>query len=51
MIKHHVKEEEQKDGMFDEAKRAKKMDLLALGAQMLERKNELMTAMQDSKAA
>jgi hemerythrin superfamily protein len=42
MIKHHVKEEEQKDGMFDEAKRARKMDLAALGAQMFERKNALM---------
>jgi hemerythrin superfamily protein len=42
MIKHHVKEEEQKDGMFDEAKRARKMDLVALGAQMFERKNALM---------
>jgi hemerythrin superfamily protein len=42
MIKHHVKEEEQKDGMFDEARHAKKLDLVALGARMLERKQELM---------
>jgi hemerythrin superfamily protein len=42
MIKHHVKEEEQKDGMFDEAKQSKKLDLAALGAQMFERKQELM---------
>ena len=42
MIKHHVKEEEQKDGMFDEAKQSKKLDLVALGAQMFERKQELM---------
>lgn len=42
MIKHHVKEEEQKGGMFDEAKGARKMDLVALGAQMFERKLALM---------
>jgi hemerythrin superfamily protein len=42
MIKHHVKEEEQKDGMFDEAKRARKMDLAALGVQLQARKQELM---------
>jgi hemerythrin superfamily protein len=42
MIKHHVKEEEQKDGMFDEAKQSKKLDLAALGAQMFARKQELM---------
>lgn len=41
MIKHHVKEEEQPNGMFAEAKRSK-MDLKALGAQMFERKSELM---------
>ena len=40
MIKHHVKEEEQPNGMFAEAKRSK-MDLKALGAQMFERKSEL----------
>jgi hemerythrin superfamily protein len=42
MIKHHVKEEEQQDGMFAEAKKSKKMDLAALGAQLFERKTELM---------
>ena len=42
MIKHHVKEEEQKDGMFDEAKQSKKMDLAELGEKMFARKNELM---------
>jgi hemerythrin superfamily protein len=41
MIKHHVKEEEQADGMFAEAKKSK-MDLKALGAQMAERKAALM---------
>jgi hemerythrin superfamily protein len=42
MIKHHVKEEEQKDGMFAEAKSARKLDLAALGIQLFERKNALM---------
>lgn len=41
MIKHHVKEEEQKEGMFAEAK-SSDMDLRALGEQMSERKRELM---------
>jgi hemerythrin superfamily protein len=41
MIKHHVKEEEQKGGMFAEAK-ASDMDLKALGEQLAQRKNELM---------
>ena len=40
MIKHHVKEEEQKQGMFAEAK-ASDMDLKALGGQMAQRKAEL----------
>jgi hemerythrin superfamily protein len=43
MIKHHVKEEEQRGGMFAEAKQAD-MDLKALGQQLLERKKELATA-------
>lgn len=43
MIKHHVKEEEQKDGMFAEAKQSKKMDLTALGAQLFERKQALLS--------
>jgi hemerythrin superfamily protein len=40
MIKHHVKEEEQREGMFAEA-RDSDMDLDALGAQMQARKEEL----------
>ena len=40
MIKHHVKEEEQPDGMFAEAKKSK-MDLRALGQQLFDRKQEL----------
>jgi hemerythrin superfamily protein len=39
-IKHHVKEEEQRGGMFAEAKSAG-MDLQALGEQMKARKDEL----------
>jgi hemerythrin superfamily protein len=41
MIKHHVKEEEQRDGMFAKAKKAD-LDLDALGAQLESRKAELM---------
>jgi hemerythrin superfamily protein len=41
MIKHHVKEEEQREGMFAEAKDSK-MDLVALGEQLAVRKEELM---------
>jgi hemerythrin superfamily protein len=40
MIKHHVKEEEQRGGMFAEAKNSD-MDLQALGQQLLARKKEL----------
>jgi hemerythrin superfamily protein len=43
MIKHHVKEEEKPDGMFAEAKQSK-MDLVALGQALAERKNELMSS-------
>jgi hemerythrin superfamily protein len=43
MIKHHVKEEEQRGGMFAEARQSD-MDLVALGAQMATRKKELMAA-------
>jgi hemerythrin superfamily protein len=46
MIKHHVKEEEQADGMFAEAKGARKMDLEALGQQMFDRKQQLMQELQ-----
>jgi hemerythrin superfamily protein len=41
MIKHHVKEEEQRGGMFAEAKKSD-MDLDALGASLAARKRELM---------
>ena len=41
MIKHHVKEEEQRDGMFAKAKQSD-MDLEALGEQLKARKDELM---------
>jgi len=41
MIKHHVKEEEQRGGMFAEAK-SSGMDLQALGEQLARRKAELM---------
>ena len=41
MIKHHVKEEEQRDGMFAKAKKAD-LDLKELGAEMKARKDELM---------
>jgi hypothetical protein len=41
MIKHHVKEEEQRDGMFAKAKQSD-MDLAALGEQLAARKAELM---------
>jgi hemerythrin superfamily protein len=44
MIKHHVKEEEQRDGMFAKAKKAD-LDLDDLGAQMQARKDELMARM------
>jgi hypothetical protein len=40
MIKHHVKEEEQRGGMFSKA-RESGMDLKTLGVQMLERKTSL----------
>lgn len=41
MIKHHVKEEEQRDGMFAKAKKAD-LDLDALGEELKARKDELM---------
>ena len=44
MIKHHVKEEEQRDGMFAKAKKAD-LDLEDLGAQLQARKDELMARM------
>jgi len=41
MIKHHVKEEEQRDGMFSQARKGD-VDMDALGEQLLERKAELL---------
>ncbi len=49
MIKHHVKEEEQADGMFAQAKRGKgrrKVDFDALAEQLETRKEDLMRLMQ-----
>lgn len=43
MIKHHVKEEEQRDGIFAKAKKAG-LDLKELGAALKARKDELMKA-------
>lgn len=40
MIKHHVKEEEQPDGMFAEARKSD-MDLVEIGRQLQARKSEL----------
>ena len=40
MIKHHVKEEEQRDGMFAQAK-AGDVDLKALGEELMQRKQDL----------
>ena len=48
MIKHHVNEEEQRDGMFAEARKSD-MDLKALGQQLAARKSELMQE-QDEEA-
>jgi len=41
MIKHHVREEEKRDGMFAKARQSD-MDLKALGEQLAARKAELM---------
>ena len=41
MIRHHLKEEEQRGGMFSKAQ-SSEMDLRALGRQLMERKLELM---------
>lgn len=43
MIKHHVKEEEKRDGMFAKARQSD-MDLKSLGEQLAQRKQELMGA-------
>ena len=45
MIKHHVKEEEQRDGMFAKARQSD-MDLATLGEQLASRKAELMDGAQ-----
>ena len=50
MIKHHVKEEEQAEGMFAEA-RDSDMDLVALGEQMAARKAELESENEDGEEA
>ncbi len=42
MIKHHVNEEEKRDGMFSKARKAD-MDLIVLGRQLEARKSELMS--------
>jgi hemerythrin superfamily protein len=44
MIKHHVKEEEKRDGMFTKARQSG-MDLTAIGEQLTTRKDELMQEM------
>ena len=48
MIKHHVNEEEQRGGMFAEAKQSK-MDLAALGAELKQRKQEVLVELDDDK--
>lgn len=52
MIKHHVNEEEKRDGMFANAREAK-MDLDGLGEQLLARKQQLMNGSKtgESRAA
>lgn len=49
MIKHHVREEEQRDGMFAKAKKAD-LDLDELGAEMKARKSELMRQYKNGRA-
>ena len=46
-IKHHVKEEEQRDGLFDQAKKGG-ADLAKLGQRLAERKEELKKAYKQS---
>lgn len=50
MIKHHVKEEEQRDGLFAHGKRAS-MDLEAIGHAMAVRKDELAASPADANGA
>ena len=49
MIKHHVREEEQRDGMFAKARRSG-MDLVELGRQLAARKAELESSPEVLKA-
>ena len=49
MIKHHVNEEEKRDGMFAKARQAK-MDLQGLGEKLAARKSELMNGQEPSRA-
>ncbi len=48
MIKHHVKEEEQRGGMFAEARRAN-LDLGSLGAELRSRKRQLEASLASGK--
>ncbi|MBN8606071.1 MAG: hemerythrin domain-containing protein [Caulobacterales bacterium] len=41
MIKHHVHEEEMRDGMFAQAKRVDDVDMVALGEKLAQRKADL----------
>jgi hemerythrin superfamily protein len=50
MIKHHVQEEEKRDGMFGKARQSD-MDLAALGEQLAARKSELMGAAESKPQA
>jgi len=45
MIKHHVKEEEQRDGLFAQARKGY-VDLAALGAELAKRKDEVIAEFQ-----
>lgn len=49
MVKHHVKEEEQRDGLFAKARSAG-MDLVSLGEQMAQRKSDLESSPDAMKA-
>ena len=48
MIKHHVREEEQRDGMFAKARQSD-MDLRELGERIAERKRELQAGSRSSR--
>lgn len=45
MVKHHVKEEEKREGIFSQARQSD-LDLVELGRELQERKSELMKQMQ-----